>query len=103
MKGYDNLRGTVQISTTRVIAQPAPVRQHLLLAGGGKSCNSRERSDEALVIGNDGRDLRLLQHDLGQPDKVSPGTLPRQTVTAMLTLPVDQSGRKTGHNVIIDS
>src|SRR5712672_4020157 len=54
-----------------------------------------ETSQEAQVVGNDRRNLRLLQHDLGQPDPVRiAGSLPRQIVAARYLLPLDHSPAK---------
>ena len=47
---------------------------------------------EARVIAQHGRDLGLLQHDLGQPDPVGIArALPGQATAAMAALPLDQA------------
>src|SRR5262249_4640557 len=49
--------------------------------------------EETCVVGNDGRDLRLLQHDLRHPHTVGRGVpLPRQIVSARVDVPVDERG-----------
>jgi hypothetical protein len=97
---HDNLRGTVQVAAARVIAEAAPVRQHVIYAGGGQRCDIGKGCDEALVIGENGGYLGLLQHDLGQPHPVCIGTLPRQAVTAMYFLPADDARGKVTHQAI---
>ena len=87
----DDLRGAMQVAAARVIAEAAPVREHLLFGRGGECGDGRERCDEALVIGDDGGDLRLLQHDLGQPHTVGIRALPGQVVAAVRALPGDQA------------
>ncbi len=94
---HDELRRTVQIARTRVVAQPAPVRQHVVLARRCERGNIRETCYEALVIRDDGGDLGLLQHDLGQPHTVGIRTLPRQAVAAILALPANEARCKITH------
>src|SRR4051812_42520761 len=53
---------------------------------------------EPLVIGDHGRDLRLLQHDLRDPDRVWIALLPWQIVPAMALLPLDDIARERRHS-----
>ena len=43
---------------------------------GGKRLDRRPAREEAQVVGDDGLDRRLLQHDLAEPDAVGVGTPP---------------------------
>ncbi|MDP2761288.1 MAG: hypothetical protein Q8O64_12985 [Sideroxyarcus sp.] len=95
MPRNNDLRGPVQIAPSGVVTETAPVREHLLLAGYGQRGNVWKGVDEALVVRNDGGDLRLLQHDLGQPDAISVLPLPRQVVSSMRTLPRNQARSET--------
>src|SRR5581483_10223978 len=52
-------------------------------------------SQEALVVRNHGADLRLLQHDLGQPDAIRIArVLPGQVLAPMHSLPGDHLRRE---------
>ena len=92
------LRAAVQISRARVIAQATPQPQHLVQVSGGQCQHIRKALQEAGVIVQHRAHLRLLQHDLGQPNAVRvAGVLPGQRAAAMLLLPDHQIGRKTRH------
>ena len=98
----EDLRALVQVARPRVVAQPAPERHHLVHGGFGKVDQPGAARQEALVVGHDGADLRLLQHDFRQPDAIGiaaqlPIALPRQIVAAVTSLPGDQaSGEGSG-------
>lgn len=62
---HDDTRSRMQVTSACVVAESAPVREHLLFVRGGKCGDGRERGYETLVIRDDGSDLRLLQHDFG--------------------------------------
>src|SRR5262249_16237573 len=66
----DLLRPSVKISRARVIAQPGPGQEHLVLRSLGQSLDRRKFGDEILKKRDDGRDLGLLEHDLGDPNPV---------------------------------
>ncbi|MCY1532437.1 hypothetical protein D9M68_677120 [compost metagenome] len=61
----DLLGAAMQVAGAGVIAQPGPIGHHVFLAGRGQGSHVREAFKEAVVVGDDRRDLRLLQHDLG--------------------------------------
>ena len=87
----DALRGAMQVARARVIPEPRPQVQHRVERGGGQRCDIREAVHEALVIGDYGRNLGLLQHDLRDPDPIRRGlVLPRQCVAAVTRVPGDQ-------------
>ena len=87
----------VQVSSSCVITQPAPVGQHFFLGSICQGHYIREGSNKAQVIGNDGGDLRLLQHDFRQPYAIRVSTLPGQVIAAMFALPADEGRRKCRH------
>ncbi|MNT44350.1 hypothetical protein D3C72_1808730 [compost metagenome] len=62
---HDFLRAAVQVAGAGVVAQARPIRHDVFLRGGGQRRDVWKTLQEALVIGNDGGHLRLLQHDLG--------------------------------------
>ena len=62
--GDEHLRAAVQIARPRVVAKAGPESEHRLERSGRQFGDAREALEKALVIGNDGAHLRLLQHDL---------------------------------------
>ena len=90
--GDDDLRAAMEIARARVVAEAAPGGEHLAEVGGGQRADVGEARGEALVVGEDGRHLRLLQHDLGEPDAVRVArVLPGQRMAAVLLLPGDDA------------
>src|SRR5262249_53595974 len=78
-----------------VVAEAAPQFEHALDWRCRKARHVRKRGEEALVIWDHGRDLRLLQHDLGEPDAVRIArTLPGKIAPAEALLPSDQALRE---------
>ena len=91
----DELRGAVEVAGTRVIAEPAPQAQDLVLARRGEAGDVGKAGAEALVVRDDRRNLRLLQHDLGEPDRVRIArALPGQVVAPVAALPADDHRRE---------
>ena len=68
----------VQVAGAGVIAEPCPGFQHLLERGRGQALDRRPARQEARVVGRDRAHRRLLQHDLGEPDPIGIGRLPRR-------------------------
>ncbi len=99
MLRHDHLRRAVQIARTRVVAEPSPQAEHF---GQRRACERVHRGkalEKAPVVGNHGADLRLLQHHLGDPDRV--GILrraPRQ-LALMPIEPADQSRAQRLHRL----
>src|SRR6185503_9097493 len=81
-----------------VVAEPAPEPQHLVLRGTGERGRGRIGFQKPLVVRNDRRDLRLLQHDLGEPDAIRVArSLPRQPAPPVAALPGDElCGKRHG-------
>ena len=62
-----------------------------------RTATSGKRARKALVVRNHGRDLRLLQHDLREPDAIGVArALPRQAVAAVAPLPDDDARGERG-------
>ena len=94
----DKLCATVQIARPCVVAQPCPVFEHRIQRRLRQRRDLRKRFKKASVIGNDGRDLCLLQHDFRQPHPIGiTPPLPGQIMATLLLLPDDQVFRKWGH------
>jgi hypothetical protein len=100
MIGDDRLRGPMQHVRAAVVAQSAPLFEHALDRRRGKARHVGKRRDEPFEIRDDGRDLRLLQHDLGQPDPIRIArVLPGKVAASGAPLPCDQPGREARHDV----
>jgi len=92
---HHGLRAGVQVARAGVVAEPAPQRHDFFRGRGGEAGEVRKACEEAPVVGNHRRHLRLLQHDLGEPDAVGIACaallLPGQVVPAGLLLPGDDA------------
>lgn len=72
-------RPAVQIAGARVVAEPRPVREHVIERRLGERPHRRKPPQPPLPVRDHRRDPRLLQHDLGHPDRVRvPRPPPRQ-------------------------
>jgi hypothetical protein len=90
---HNLLRGAVQIASTGVVAKTSPQVQDLIDGRRSECFHLRKSRHEALVVGNHGRDLRLLQHDFRDPHAVGGEVaLPGQMRAAMLREPLQNSG-----------
>src|SRR5688572_16384428 len=65
---YNHMRGMMHLPRPAVIAESLPEPQYFLFIGRGKSGHRGKPREKPLVIGNYRRDLRLLEHDLADPD-----------------------------------
>ena len=84
MLGDNRLRRRMQVMRATVVAQSAPVLEHAIFRSCGQRAHIGECGEKPLVIRDDGRDLRLLQHDLREPDPVRVArVLPRQVVASV--------------------
>ena len=96
----DDLSATVQIARPCVITQPGPVLKYRIQRRPRQRRNLREGFEKAPVIGNNRRNLGLLQHDFRQPHPVGiTPPLPRQIMSALLLLPEDQVFRESAHRI----
>jgi hypothetical protein len=81
----------VKVAGAGVVTQARPQVQHLIDRRIGQRPHVREALHEALVVGNDGGHLGLLQHDLGNPHPVGAAVLlPGKVVPPVQGVPVDQ-------------
>ena len=93
-------RAGMEITRARIIAEPGPHPQHIILRGAAERGDIRPARQELLEIRPDRFDAGLLQHDFRQPDPVRIGPLarrrpPRQPA-AMAVVPVKQQRRAGG-------
>ena len=91
----------VQMVRAAVIAEPAPESQHVVERCRGQSGDIGKTVEETPVVRQRRRDLRLLQHDLRQPDPVRVArVLPGEVPAAVHSLPRDEArGERPGHRV----
>src|SRR5690554_6620467 len=79
----------VQITRPSVIPQASPVGHDFFLRSLSQALDARKPNQEAFVIGDNGADLGLLQHDVRLPDPIGVCcALPGQVMSTMLALPV---------------
>ena len=89
---HHDLRAAVQVAGAAVVAEAAPEREHLVERRRGQARHVGKALEKARVVGQHRGHLRLLQHDLGQPDAVRIArVLPRQAMTPGAALPVDDA------------
>src|SRR6266481_5575415 len=83
----------MQVAGPRVIAEPRPQMQHLIDRCIGERAHVGEAAHETLKVGNDGCDLRLLQHDLGHPHAIRRAVLlPGKVVAPVAGVPLKERG-----------
>ena len=93
MAGGDLLCGFVQVARAGVIAEACPQVQYLVQRRVGQIGDCREARHKTLEVRNDRRDLRLLQHHLGEPYFVRRFfNLPGQGFTPVFVVPVQHLG-----------
>ena len=88
--GDDHLCRRVQLPCAAVVAEAFPQPQHVLFVGGGQSADIRQCDNEPLEVVADRGHLRLLQHDLADPDAVGVARLPPGQVAGMFGIPGKQ-------------
>src|SRR5262245_49299728 len=87
-------RGPVQVPRAAVVAQSRPELEDILLVRGGQFGDRGEGGDEPLEVGDDGRDGRLLEHHLADPDAVRVTVAPPRQVAAMAGEPGQETPPK---------
>ncbi len=83
-------RPGVKRSGPAVIAETAPRTQHLVLRGTGQGRGVREALEESLEVRNDRRHPGLLEHDLGDPDRVRIVRASPREVPSVFPVPTEQ-------------
>ena len=86
----------VQVAGAGVIAQPGPGLQDVAERRRRQRLEIGPARQEARIIGRDGLDRGLLQHDLGEPDPVRIGALagrrPPRQFPAVAVVPGEEGG-----------
>src|SRR5438445_1308212 len=100
--GDDLSSGPMQVARAGVVAEAAPEPQHLVLVRASERLHVWKAGDEAPVVGNDRRHLRLLQHHFREPDAVGVArVLPGQPLAPVTALPGDEKACESGHARIL--
>ncbi len=60
----------MEVAGAAVVAQAGPEGEHVIARSVGEGLDGREALDESLEVGDDGGDLGLLEHELGQELRV---------------------------------
>lgn len=72
--GADKLCGLVEIAGPPVVAESLPEPKHLRFPGFGQCVDYWKSGHPIVVVGKDGGDGRLLEHDLGNSHRIGIGT-----------------------------
>ena len=93
----DLLCSAMQVARAAVVAEPGPVREHLVFGRVRQCSHIREAINKSHVIRQHRCHLCLLKHDFGQPDAIRvTGVLPGQIVATVDALPGDQADGEGG-------
>ena len=89
--GDDLLRGVAEISRPRVVAEALPDAEHFGLGGGGERGEIGEAREPLFVKRDDGRHLRLLEHELRNHDGVRIVGPPPREIAPVLREPFGEA------------
>ena len=92
---HDQAGGTMQLTSTPVIAKPLPAAQYRFLAGVSKAGDVRKLCQETVIVGDHLGYLCLLQHHLADPDPVRRHLDTPGQVASVLSIPAPQCGSKS--------
>jgi len=93
----------VQVSCAGIISEPRPVMKNVIDMRVRQHIYIRKRLHEPEKIGSNSLDLRLLQHDLGNPHPIwRRVVLPRQVIAATSLEPVQYSTGKVLHRATLE-
>jgi len=80
----------VEISCAHVIAEALPDPQNVIFGSAGECSEIRKSAEPFVVIGNDGGDLSLLEHELRDEDGVWVARSAPGEVAAMAAIPAEK-------------
>jgi hypothetical protein len=87
MSTYNYFRDGVQISGSCVVTQPLPGVQDAGFGGARQNSEARKSTQPFIIIRDNGSNLGLLEHELGDQDGVwIAGIAPRQ-IAAVFAIP----------------
>src|SRR5215472_16390977 len=80
--GDDLPRGFLKMAGAGIVTETGPEAEYFFLRGFGERLDVRKAREEFFIVGDDGVDAGLLEHDFGQPDAVGVvGAAPRKIAT----------------------
>ena len=88
--GGDETSSPMQVEPPPVVAETLPLANHLRRARRGERLDRRPALEEGEIARNDARDLRLLEHDLGDEDRVRVARFPPGQVAALRPKPLEE-------------
>ena len=91
MRGRDRACAGVQVTGTRVVAEPGPRGEHVVEGRRGERPHRRKPRHPALPVRDHRLHARLLQHDLADPDRVRIARAPPGQVAAVAPVVRDDS------------
>ena len=94
----DDEREFLQIFCAAIVAEPLPCLQHLRLAGGGERLEIGEALHPSRVVAalEHGGDLRLLEHDFGDENRIRIGGAAPRVVASVCPKPAGELFGKCG-------
>ncbi len=90
MVADDGPRGRMQVHRAAIVPQALPDLENRLVGCLGEGLDGREPREKPLVVRDDRGNLRLLEHDLADPDAVRIGRSPPRQVAAGPAEPREQ-------------
>src|SRR5437762_10218441 len=94
MLSNDGLRDGMQVSRSIVITEALPCVEHVVFGRATKRRKTGKAAEPLIVVGNHGRNLCLLKHELGNEDCVRITRSAPWQVAAMAAVPFDQCAAK---------
>ena len=88
--GHDFPDPLLQVAGPRIVAQPLPGRQEVLLRRFRQGSNVRKPLQKPVIVGNDRFHAGLLQHDFRYPDAVRVAFLPPRQIPSHPVVPLQQ-------------
>jgi len=86
--------GRPEIAGARVVTEPLPGVKNVMFRGGGERGKIREPDEPFIIIREDGRDLGLLEHELGDENRVGIGGAAPGKIAAAFAIPGKEGAAK---------
>ena len=86
-----------EISRASVVAEALPRAKHLIFRSARQGGEIGKRAQPLVIIRDDGGDLRLLEHELGDEDCVRVARAAPREITAVATMPIGECTPKSDY------
>ena len=96
MFGHDDFCGGAEIASPSVVPQSLPGMENFPLGGRGERGKIWEAPHPFIIIKDNGSDLSLLEHDLGDEDSVGMARATPGKITAVFTIPGEEDAAERG-------